>query len=70
MFFSVLCLFGVEYTISYSDPKLFGYDAWLSEHDGRSPLYDETIVKHQPFVLEGWADPSKRPPATRRRTHL
>jgi hypothetical protein len=37
--FFVLCLFGLEFAINYGGPEIDGYRRWLSEHEGRSPLY-------------------------------
>ena len=37
--FYVLCVFGLELVINYGGPEVSGYQRWLSENDGRSPLY-------------------------------
>jgi hypothetical protein len=37
--FAVLCLFGEEFAINFGGPEIDNYVAWLSEHNGRSPLY-------------------------------
>jgi hypothetical protein len=35
----VLALFGVEYVISLDRPLVAGYHDWLTNHEGKSPLY-------------------------------
>jgi hypothetical protein len=37
--YAVLCLFGEEFAINYAGPEIDGYTGWLSQNDGRSPLY-------------------------------
>jgi hypothetical protein len=37
--FAVLSLFGEEFAINFASPEIDSYVAWLSENDGRSPLY-------------------------------
>lgn len=37
--FAVICLFGEEFAINFASPEIDSYAAWLSHHDGRSPLY-------------------------------
>lgn len=50
--YSVLCLFGTEYAISYVDPGIEGYKLWLEKRGGRSPLYDPSVVKQQSFFAK------------------
>ena len=33
---------GIEYAICISDPVISEYQKWLEEHDGDSPLKDDT----------------------------
>jgi hypothetical protein len=35
----ILALFGLEFAINYGGPFVEGYQRWLSEHHGISPLY-------------------------------
>jgi hypothetical protein len=42
----VLAIFGVEYAINVGGPEVEGYDRWLREHDGRSPLYTKSASPH------------------------
>jgi HNH endonuclease len=37
--YAVLCIFGEEFAINFSDPDIEGYQNWLKGHDGQSPLY-------------------------------
>lgn len=38
----VMCIAGIEYAICLSDPDISGYQKWLEEHNGISPLTDDT----------------------------
>jgi len=38
-FYLILCIFGIEYTINLGGPELNGYQKWLSDNNGKSPLY-------------------------------
>lgn len=38
-YYFVLSLFGIEFVINYGGPEIEGYEMWLKEHDGVSPLY-------------------------------
>lgn len=42
--YSVVCIFGVEYTINMGGPEIEGYQKWLKLNDDASPLY----LKPQP----------------------
>lgn len=35
----VIAILGVEYSINLGGPEIEGYEKWLVEHDGASPLY-------------------------------
>jgi hypothetical protein len=35
----ILAIFGVEMAINMGGPSIDGYEAWLNENDGASPLY-------------------------------
>ncbi len=35
----VLAIFGIEYAINYAGPSIDGYNYWIQQHDGLSPLY-------------------------------
>jgi hypothetical protein len=37
--YGVLCLFGIEMAINLGGPEIDGYQIWLKDNDGRSPLY-------------------------------
>ncbi|MEJ7623785.1 MAG: HNH endonuclease [Pyrinomonadaceae bacterium] len=37
--FFILALFGLELAINYGGPEIGGYQRWLTENRGRSPLY-------------------------------
>jgi hypothetical protein len=37
--FFVLAIFGLEFVINYGGPEIEGYQRWLSENNGSSPLY-------------------------------
>jgi len=37
----VMALFGIELVINYGGPELDGYNHWLVEHQGVSPLYSD-----------------------------
>lgn len=37
----IMCIAGIEYAISISDPYISGYQKWLEKHNGISPLTDE-----------------------------
>ena len=38
----VMCIAGIEYAICLSDPDISEYQKWLEEHNGISPLTDDT----------------------------
>lgn len=38
-FYSVVCIFGMEYAINLGGPDLEGYERWLASNGRRSPLY-------------------------------
>ena len=38
----VICIAGIEYAICLSDPDISEYQKWLEEHNGSSPLTDDT----------------------------
>ena len=38
----VICIAGIEYAICLSDPDISEYQKWLEEHNGISPLTDDT----------------------------
>jgi hypothetical protein len=40
----VVAIFGVEYAINVGGPTVEGYDRWLREKGGRSPLYEGSIL--------------------------
>jgi hypothetical protein len=42
----ILALFGVEYAINMNQRERVGYDKWVSENRGRSPLYPEGLPDH------------------------
>jgi hypothetical protein len=37
--YGVLCIFGVEMAINFGGPEIDGYQRWLKDNQGRSPLY-------------------------------
>lgn len=39
-YYAVIAIFGVEYTINLGEPNLDGYQNWLENNSGRSPLLD------------------------------
>lgn len=41
-YYFVLALFGLELTINYAGPEIYGYLEWLDRHDNISPLYHGT----------------------------
>jgi hypothetical protein len=38
--YAVIAIFGYEYAINMAGPEIEGYEAWLLENSGRSPLYN------------------------------
>ncbi|MDD9934128.1 MAG: hypothetical protein OXT09_11025 [Myxococcales bacterium] len=38
--FIVVAVFGIEYALNLGGRSIDGYEAWLAERDGRSPLYE------------------------------
>jgi hypothetical protein len=39
-YYAVIAIFGVEYSINLGGQELEGYQTWLKQHGGRSPLLD------------------------------
>jgi hypothetical protein len=37
--YAIVCIFGEEFVINMAGPSLEGYEAWLMENNGTSPLY-------------------------------
>jgi hypothetical protein len=37
--YAVICIFGEEFVINLGGPDIEGYQTWLAQHDGASPLY-------------------------------
>ena len=37
--YAVICVFGEEFVINFGAPEIEGYEAWLKNHHGKSPLY-------------------------------
>lgn len=44
----VLCLFGTEFAINFAGPETSGYERWLTEQGGRSPLYFNDAIPLPP----------------------
>lgn len=40
--YGVVCIFGLEFAINIGGPEIDGYHHWLSQHSGRSPLYQDS----------------------------
>lgn len=40
-FYFVIIIKGIEYSINVAGPELYGYESWLKEHNGISPLFIE-----------------------------
>jgi hypothetical protein len=38
-YYAVIAIFGVEYVINLGGPELDGFQKWLAQNNGRSPLY-------------------------------
>lgn len=47
-FYSIVCIFGVEYAINLSEPSTDSYLKYLDENNGRSPLYKDGPVPMTP----------------------
>ncbi len=47
--YAVVCLFGEEFVINLGGPEIVGYEAWLKQHKGASPLYSG---RHPPLAPE------------------
>jgi hypothetical protein len=37
--YAVICVFGEEFAMNCAGPEISGYETWLEQHGGRSPLY-------------------------------
>lgn len=37
--YAVIAILGIEYAINFGGPEIEGYEGWLHDHEGRSPLY-------------------------------
>jgi hypothetical protein len=37
--YSIVCIFGTEYTINLGSPQMDGYEKWLANNNNQSPLY-------------------------------
>jgi len=37
--YAVVCIFGEEFAVNFGGPEISGYEKWLAQHEGRSPLY-------------------------------
>ena len=40
----IMAIAGIEYAICVSDPDITNYQKWIDEHNGLSPLKDDTEI--------------------------
>jgi len=48
--YAVLCIFGEEFSINYGGPEIDGYERWLKNNEGRSPLYLRDRLPVPPII--------------------